>query len=377
MQLTFVAHSTRRPSGGLRAIYEFANAMARRGHAVHLVHRPNITMRAGFATRLGDLEWASFDPRLTHTFAGFEAPPTATGSPDFDELVFRDAMRSRIVGADVDFEAFPTGDFVFWYHPELPADRGLPLIFVQGDLVGDARQRARMRRPCPKLCTATWLAELGRAAGVPEDELFHLPYGIDHRQFRVVAPIDGRPRRVSMLYHEHRKKGARFGIEALARVVERVSDAEVVLFGVSDPVHALPPRTEFRTNPSQAALVEEVYNRSSVFVQPSTREGFGFTPVEAMGCGCAVVSTANGGSADYAFDGDTALVVPPRKPDAMADAIERLLLDDELRVAIARRGNEFVRRQFDWDTSAARLESFLERYGAAPEQFGAGRREVA
>jgi len=375
VRLTFVAHSTRKPSGGIMAIYEFANAMVRRGHEVHLVHRPNVTMRAGQATSLHDLEWARFEPLLHHHFATIEHEvqpvPDANGSGAYD---MREALLTRIVGDVVDFSAFPPADFVFWYHHLLPADRGRPLMFVQGALLGKPHQRARMQRPCPKLCTARWLVDFGRAAGVDEAELVHLRYGIDHQKYRVTEPLEARPQQVSMLYHAHRSKGARFGLDAIAAVVERLPDVHFKLFGVSDPAVPLPPRTTFSTNPTQRVLVHEIYNHSRIFVQPSIREGFGFAPVEAMACGCAVVSTDNGGSRDYAFDEDTALVVPPRDSAALADAIERLVLDDDLRLILARRANAFVRETFDWNTSAAHLEEFLEAYGADPARYGAAQR---
>jgi glycosyltransferase involved in cell wall biosynthesis len=65
------------------------------------------------------------------------------------------------------------------------------------------------------------------------------------------------------------------------------------------------------------------------------------------------VTTSNGGSADYAVDGETALVCG-RDPDEMADAMERLVRDEPLRIRIATNGARFVER-FRWETSADRL----------------------
>jgi glycosyltransferase involved in cell wall biosynthesis len=98
------------------------------------------------------------------------------------------------------------------------------------------------------------------------------------------------------------------------------------------------------------------------------REGFGFCAIEAMAGGCALVSTANGGSDDYAFDGDTALVCEAGDVQGMADRIERLLIDDDLRISTATRGQQFV-QGFDWDKSAQLLEEFLQRYGEDPARY--------
>jgi glycosyltransferase involved in cell wall biosynthesis len=98
-----------------------------------------------------------------------------------------------------------------------------------------------------------------------------------------------------------------------------------------------------------------------VFLCSSAREGFGLCGIEAMASGCALVTTANGGSADYALDGETALVTEPGDVEGLAERIERVVCDDALRSGIATRGMEFVRR-FDWDDSARRLAGVLEQY---------------
>src|SRR6185295_14141998 len=101
------------------------------------------------------------------------------------------------------------------------------------------------------------------------------------------------------------------------------------------------------------------YNRSRIFLCSSRVEGFGLPSIEAMACGAALVTTSNGGSDDYAIHGETALVCEPDDITGMADHIARLLRDDELRIRLARQGAEYVRRTFDWDVSAEKLETFL------------------
>src|SRR2546425_8418397 len=78
--------------------------------------------------------------------------------------------------------------------------------------------------------------------------------------------------------------------------------------------------------------------------------------MEAMACGTALVTYDNGGSRDYARDGETALVAPRRDVAALAAALERMLGDDELRRRLAAAGATYVRTTFDWDRAVARLE---------------------
>ena len=110
--------------------------------------------------------------------------------------------------------------------------------------------------------------------------------------------------------------------------------------------------------PDHPTLAAEVYGRAKVFVQPSLVEGFGYTPVEAMACGAALVTTDNGGSADYGYHERTALVVPPGDPDALAAAVSRLLDDDELRISLAEAGRAHVAR-FRWERTGAILPNVI------------------
>jgi L-malate glycosyltransferase len=367
MVITFLVPTAPRPQGGIMAIYEFSNAMARLEHEVQLVHlnagatdvanevsaelgggANGSAVPAGGATattmapQIPGAAWCELDPRLRHHFP-----------PNFD------------------VEHLPEADFISGFGGEYPARCGLPLLLVQGyGILAKVIEDRLMSGPFPKLCTAQWLTEICQALGVAEEQAVYLPYGLKHEKYRLASPIQGRPMQVAMAYNSHPTKGAGHGLKALARVKERVPEAEMVVFGASEPVHKIPDGVIYRTSPPQDELVETIYNRSRVFLNSSAREGFGLPCIEAMACGCALVTTDNGGSRDYAFHDETALVAPRGNVDKLADHIEALLLEDDRRLRLARTGLEFV-KSYDWDASGRRLESFLNAYGADPERYRA------
>ncbi len=84
--------------------------------------------------------------------------------------------------------------------------------------------------------------------------------------------------------------------------------------------------------------LRQFYNRCQVFVVPSNYEGWGLPSVEAMACGATLVTTANGGSDEFAIHGKNSLVVPPGEPSAIAGAVLRLLDDTELRLSLSDAG---------------------------------------
>jgi glycosyltransferase involved in cell wall biosynthesis len=67
-----------------------------------------------------------------------------------------------------------------------------------------------------------------------------------------------------------------------------------------------------------------------------------------MAHGRPVVATAVGGLRDLVLDGQTGLLVPPRDPAALREALERLLDDGELRVRLGRAARERARESFSW-----------------------------
>jgi glycogen synthase len=81
------------------------------------------------------------------------------------------------------------------------------------------------------------------------------------------------------------------------------------------------------------------YERADVVLFPVRwQEPFGLVPIEAMGLGRPVVSTARGGSAEFLRDGENALVFEPGDAQGLAGAITRLASDPQLRERLLRGG---------------------------------------
>jgi glycosyltransferase involved in cell wall biosynthesis len=92
-------------------------------------------------------------------------------------------------------------------------------------------------------------------------------------------------------------------------------------------------------------------------VYPSLFEGFGLPVLEAMACGCPVVTSNSGALAEVA--GDAAVLVDPTSEEAIADGIRLLWTDAELRERLAFRGSQRA-AAFTWE-GAARATSAVYR----------------
>ncbi|MCS6817694.1 MAG: glycosyltransferase family 4 protein [Blastocatellia bacterium] len=92
------------------------------------------------------------------------------------------------------------------------------------------------------------------------------------------------------------------------------------------------------------------YRGARALVAPSLRETFGLSILEAMACGCPVITSNRTGCAEVV--GEAGLLVDPYSVEEIAEAMRRLIEDDALRERLRERGVERA-RMFDWNRSAA------------------------
>jgi glycosyltransferase involved in cell wall biosynthesis len=210
--------------------------------------------------------------------------------------------------------------------------------------------------PLRKIVISRWLESIARGLGEPAD---YIPNGLNFKVFGIdVAPEDRDPYTVAMLYHSSDWKGSADGLSALLKVKATVPALKVHLFGVPSRPSNMPSWVSYDRNPLQSKL-REIYNQAAIFVSPSWEEGWGLPPAEALQCGAALAVTDVGGHREFAVSGETALLSPPRDPDALAANVLRLLEDQDLRLRLARQGNLYI-QQFTWDRAVNKFESVLQ-----------------
>ena len=102
------------------------------------------------------------------------------------------------------------------------------------------------------------------------------------------------------------------------------------------------------------------YQTSDVFCAPSTgQESFGIVLLEAMAAGRAIVASRIPGYAEVVEDGAEGLLVEPKRSDALAAMLIRLLEDAELRRAMGERGRQKA-AAYDWSRVAGQVLDFYE-----------------
>ena len=177
---------------------------------------------------------------------------------------------------------------------------------------------------------------------------------VSYEQY-TLRPVRGfrQPARCLMQYHTLPVKGVSDGLRAFELAAREVPGLTLTLFGQRCKNLQTPHHVAYNVPETDMA---ELYYSHDIFIWPSHREGLGTPCIEAMACQCAVATTDNGGSEEFAFHEETALVSPPKHPEALAANIVRLAKDLPLRRHLAETGCRWVREHITWDLACAGLE---------------------
>ena len=110
-----------------------------------------------------------------------------------------------------------------------------------------------------------------------------------------------------------------------------------------------------------------------VIADDGDRDGLPTVLIEAMALGTPCVGTDVTGIPEIVRDNETGLCVRSRDPVALANALERLLGDPDLRIRLAERGRALIEAEFDVDRNAAKLRSL---FGSGMQTMSEGLRAI-
>lgn len=228
------------------------------------------------------------------------------------------------------------------------------------------------------------LEYLREAYGPAAEGVRRIYNGLELQRFPYEEPRERAPEIVAV-GRLVEKKGFADLIEACSLLRDRGVDFRCRMIGIGEQEPALRASierldlgglVELPGPRPQGELIEAVQN-AAVFAAPcvvgrdGNRDGLPTVLLEAMALGTPCVSTDVTGIPEVLHDGGTGLMVPQRDPAALADAIERLLVDPALRVELARRARRLVEAKFDVYRNATLLrEMFASARESAREVSG-------
>jgi glycosyltransferase involved in cell wall biosynthesis len=228
-------------------------------------------------------------------------------------------------------------------------------------------------------CVSQQVADfVAREVGIPSEETVVIPNGVDLHRFDRL-PAKQEVRRTLGLPNDELLVGTvtRLNpvkrLDVLLRAVAALEGVHTVIVGDG------PERRQLEAMADQLGLADRVHlvghqqdvrpwlAALGVFVLSSDWEGMSNALLEAMAAGLPIVATAVGGVPEVVVDDATGLLVPPGDPNALAEAITRLLRDPDLRRTMGQAGRARVVQHFSIDETVRLTE---ELYTTLLEEKG-------
>jgi glycosyltransferase involved in cell wall biosynthesis len=363
----FLRHRLPMARAALDMGFEVAVATRVSGHAdairalgITVFHTP--VERAGLSP-IGDLRYLArlictlrrFRPHLIHNVA---AKPILYGT-----LAARIAARGAVV---------------------VNAFTGLGILFTDGD--GGRSRKSRLlggllMGMLRRLCGHTQVHMLVQnvddrdflmARGIGRADHMHLipGSGVDLTQFPVTPEPRSTPLRAVLVGRLLKTKGVEDFVQAARILKDRGRDIRMVLVGAPDPGNPTTVTRERIDAWVAEGLIEwtgerddiaAVWASAHVAVLPSYREGLPKSLLEAAACARPLVATDVPGCRALVRDGENGLLVPPRDPAALADAIDRLAADGALRRAFGAAARADVEARLSQERIADAVRTLYRR----------------
>lgn len=354
MKITFILPNIA-ISGGIKAVFEFANHLYKRNHDVSVIY-PLMPIQL-------DAEWYNIRKQAGRAWRGIGRFKQGTYLEWFDlkvNLIRVPTLAERYI-PDADI-IVATWWATAYYVKGYSNSKGKKFYLTQHyEIWGGPKEKVNnsYKLGLRIIVNSTWLKNILHDRLKVEVEAL-IPHAPDLDHFYPERTSKGNNKiRILMAYRNLKWKGIEDGIKAFEIARRKYSNIQLVMFGHKS-TKDVPHYAEFHESPSNDRL-RTIYNSCDIFLFPSHCEGFGMPPMEAMVCKCAVVTSNVGAVSDYAIPGETALVSPPSIPELLAENIIKLLENEELRKQISEAGYNHIINNFSWDRSTKALEQTFNK----------------
>ncbi|ANW64468.1 glycosyl transferase [Mycobacterium sp. djl-10] len=211
--------------------------------------------------------------------------------------------------------------------------------------------------------------------GRPRSRITVVPCGVDVDRFTPVGKMAPRTqlRRIVSVG----KLSPRKGFDVMIKALPKIRDTELVIIGgtAGGDLDTDPEARQLRTLAADLGVADRVHMAGAVRHQDMPAllrsadivactpwyEPSAIVPLEAMACGVPVLASAVGGLLDTVVDGVTGRLVPPRNPDACAEAANQIIFEPFFARGLGGAGRDRARSRYGWDRIAADTARLYER----------------
>ena len=210
-------------------------------------------------------------------------------------------------------------------------------------------------------------------AGASPEKIFSIPHGTDVRAFSTATNniknmfnISEDNRVIIAIGRNHEKKGFKYLLQAIPRIISKNPKTKFVIVGkgteiLKSEIDALGISEHIiLSTPVTGNAYNSLYKKADIYVTPSLIEGASLTNLDALGAGLPLIATDVLGNRDFVSNYENGLLIEPRNPQAIADAVLHLLNDNELRCKLSKNSKEMGARH-DWRELAKKYVNVYEK----------------
>jgi len=347
MKVTFLLPGNT-ASGGVRVTMQMGNCLLERGHAVRIAYRRDpllsreqLKTLARYVTfrcqGLTETRWLSCFRGRKEAFVnldelefGDKEVVIATGIHTIEDLnqLQGNVLKVRYCHGLLEQEPEHVRKMWLWEGP-------IDTVAVSPALVPTLQ----------KHCT-------GRILGV-------VPNGISPQEYFVENGLrDG----IGMIFCNLKVKGPEVAVALVKALYHRFPSVPRYAFGACRRLKELSP-CDYTRYPS-IERAREIYNRCKIWLVTSRDEGFSLPILEAMACGCVVISARHSNATNLITDGVNGYIVPYGDIGRYMERIGRLLEDETLRRSVVEEGFKTVKK-FTWESATDSMEDTLRKLCAS------------
>lgn len=332
------------PSGGIRVTVMMGNELVARGHDVRILYKKRMSFRRWLVSFSKNLLKGTIHTGWLHLFRG-----KIVSYSSLKNLLFSQGEIVIGVGTYVIPELYELDnpDII-----KIRSNHGIPFCIDDVFLKGWTYRRC-WNIPMKTITVSnTLVPRLESLCG--HKVSYVIPNGINTREY---FPEKGLREGVGTIYANHPNKAPQDVFKIMQVLYERIPHVPQYCFGTSKKPAEL-RHLNYCMLPS-VCRARSLYNRCKIWMLASYEEGFPAPVLEAMACGCVVVSSNNDGSLEIIKDGYNGIIVPKGDVYAFVASIESLLNKPEKMRQIRKNAYQTVAK-YTWENAADKMEGFLQ-----------------